>query len=66
MENEINCRIFRHATLKSTGLPVNPHASKEELDKLVIDDKIYGCSMPFEMIRNDETETWETQKCEYK
>lgn len=45
--SEINCKIFRHAVHKINCTPVNPHASKAECDKLITDDKIYGCCKPF-------------------
>lgn len=43
LKSELNCKIFRHATLKDPPFNVNPHASREEINKL----KIYGCGMPF-------------------
>lgn len=46
-KRELNCKIFRHATLKDSPFNVNPHASKIEIDKLLSEDKIYGCGMPF-------------------
>lgn len=47
-KNEINCRIFRHAVYKN-GENVNPHLPKEECDKLVLTDKVYGCCKPFRL-----------------
>ena len=44
---ELNCRIFRHATYKNSGLQINPHASKEECDQLIANDLIFGCGKPF-------------------
>lgn len=49
--NEINCRIFRHAIYK-TGQQVNPHLPKEECDRLVSNNEVYGCCKPFKL--NDE------------
>ena len=51
-KNEINCRIFRHAVFKN-GEQVNPHASKEECERLV---DIYGCGKPFQLNEKDEPE----------
>jgi hypothetical protein len=45
--NELNCKIFRHGVLKATGQPINPHASKADIDALLAADKIYGCGRPF-------------------
>lgn len=44
---QINCRIFRHATYKSNGEQIHPHASKEECEKVVADKLVYGCAGPF-------------------
>lgn len=51
---ELNCRIFRHGVLKKTNEQINPHSSKEECEKLYINNKIYGCGKPFkiEIINN--------------
>jgi DNA-directed RNA polymerase subunit RPC12/RpoP len=43
----LNCRIFRHATFKSTGVQLNPHASEAECTRTIADDLIYGCGKPF-------------------
>lgn len=56
---EINCKIFRHGIYKNNGLQMNPHASKEECDKLISQDLIYGCGKPFYYDGN------EVKKCDY-
>ena len=57
--NDINCKIFRHGCYINefeiiNGVRyhknINPHASKEVCDKLVIENKIYGCGKPFRFI----------------
>ena len=45
--DEINCTIFRHAVYKTNLQPINPHATKEECEKLLANDEIYGCAKPF-------------------
>lgn len=45
--NEVNCRIFRHGAYIADMQPVQPHASKEECDRLVAENKIVGCGKPF-------------------
>jgi hypothetical protein len=47
--NELNCRIFRHAVLKN-GNQINPHAPKEECERLIKNNEIYGCGKPFQVI----------------
>ena len=44
---EINCKIFRCGVIKTTMEQIPPHSSKEDCDKFVMDDLIYGCSKPF-------------------
>ena len=62
LPNELNCRIFRHGVLKS-GAQMNPHASKDECDKLVEDGAIYGCGRPFRVVRQGDTEI--AEPCDY-
>jgi hypothetical protein len=46
-ENDINCKIFRHAVFKETMEQIGPHTSKEECERLLEHNKIFGCSKPF-------------------
>ena len=46
-EHEINCTIFRHGILKSTGKQINPHTPKAECDRLAREKLIFGCGKPF-------------------
>jgi hypothetical protein len=46
-KSQINCKIFRHAMLKSDGTQVSPHASRSVCDALVASDSIWGCGKPF-------------------
>lgn len=50
---ELNCRIFRHAVLKSNGEQIDPHTSKENCEKLLQNDAIYGCGKPFQIQSNE-------------
>lgn len=50
-ENEVNCQIFVHGIMRSTGLQVNPHAPKEHCDRLIKQDLVYGCCKPFKLFR---------------
>jgi hypothetical protein len=49
---ELNCKIFRHGIYKNNNQQINPHASKEECDSLVVNDLIYGCGKPFRVENN--------------
>ena len=44
---EINCRIFRCGVLKATMEQIPPHSSKEDCDRFIKDELIYGCGKPF-------------------
>lgn len=60
---EVNCQIFRHGVYKSSGEQLNPHASKDECDKAVVEGIIYGCGKPF---RIDFIERkWIATVCDY-
>ena len=63
-KTELNCCIFRCGIYKNNSMPVNPHLTKIECDKLVIDNKIYGCSKPFKVIKPPEIKTPELQNTE--
>jgi hypothetical protein len=60
-KEDINCAIFRHGIYKSTGLQLNPHASKEECDTAFLNKTIEGCGKPFRL--NKEKQVLEI--CEY-
>lgn len=60
---EINCAIFRHGVIKSSGQQMNPHLPKPECDKLTETDAIYGCGMPFRIIKNNDK--LQAEICDY-
>jgi len=60
---EINCAIFRHAVFKESGQQLNPHASKEECDRLFEQGTIYGCGKPFQVISKENA--YEAVICDY-
>ena len=60
-KHEINCQIFRHATMKKGGQQINPHASKFECDRLVAADAVNGCCKPFRI----DLRTLKAQACDY-
>jgi len=66
-KTQIASKVCRHAVLKSTGKPINPHAPKEECLKLVEDDLIWGCGKPFRFIKDKTKSTgWShVETCEY-
>jgi hypothetical protein len=53
---KLNCCIFRHGTLKADGQQIQPHLSKEMCDALFSNNLIYGCSKPFQIVRNEKNE----------
>ena len=60
---ELNCKIFRHGILKDTNTQINPHSTKIECDKYILNDLIYGCGKPFRIIKKDNNYTVEI--CDY-
>ncbi len=51
---ELNCCIFRHGVLKENGAQINPHASIELCNYYIINNLIYGCGKPFQLVKNEE------------
>jgi hypothetical protein len=60
---KLNCGIFRHGILKSNGQQINPHEPKNLCDYYFINNLIYGCGKPFQIIKN--REKFEIQICDY-
>ena len=50
---ELNCGIFRCATLKQSFRRVNPHTPFEVIEKLLKEDLIYGCGAAFKLVIED-------------
>lgn len=53
--NEVNCLIFRHGVYSQghkIGQPINPHETKENIDKMVDEKLIDGCGKPIQMNQN--------------
>jgi hypothetical protein len=61
---ELNCCIFRHAVYKHNYQQVDPHLRKDECERLVKEDKVYGCCKPFEIISKEKN--LYCIKCDYK
>lgn len=59
---EINCGIFRHGAYKRNNRQLPPHMSEADCKKAVANDEIYGCGMPFRVIKKD---TVIVEKCDY-
>ena len=60
---ELNCKIFRHAVIKSTNQQINPHTTKSVCDYYISNKLIYGCGKPF--IINIINNKYEIEICEY-
>lgn len=45
----VNCAIFRCGIYKENGQPIPPHLTKYDSNKLVKEDKIWGCGNPFQL-----------------
>jgi hypothetical protein len=62
---EINCAIFRHGCMKSDLSQIHPHLSKQECDKLIDMELIYGCGKPFKVVKKEDNLNYEAIKCDY-
>ena len=63
---EVNCAIFRHGNFKESLKPIDPHLCKDECDRLVADDLIFGCGKPFQLVRApDGSNNYTVQICGY-
>jgi hypothetical protein len=47
---ELNCRIFRCGIYKINYTQIPPHSTREECDRLIKNNEIYGCGKPFHII----------------
>ncbi len=48
--NELNCRIIRHFVFKDFQ-QLNPHAPREECERVVRENLGYGCAKPVELVQ---------------
>ena len=62
--DEVNCGIFRHGLLVTTGKQIEPHLSKEICDYLVKEQLILGCGKPFQVFF-DNTGQLHAEPCGY-
>ena len=50
MLNELACTIFRcGADAANYKQSINPHSTKNEIDRMKLDNKIVGCGQPFKV-----------------
>ena len=61
---KLNCRIFRHGTLKHNGEQMNPHETKEVCDYFVANNMIHGCGKPFQ-VKQDAIQLFFAEECDY-
>ena len=47
--DQLNCRIFRCGIIKSNGVPISPHSSKQVCEYLRNNNLIWGCGSPFKI-----------------
>lgn len=50
---KINCGIFRHGAMKTTGKQLKPHLDKSACELLIKNGAIYGCGKPFRIIKGE-------------
>ena len=62
---KLNCRIFRHGTLKNNGQQMNPHETKDVCDYFSTNNMIYGCGKPFKIEQKQDTNEFIAIICDY-
>lgn len=60
-KSQTKCCIYRHGVYKKTGRQIGSHAKEEWVKKLLENNKIYGCGMPFQLNK----ETGKIEKCDW-
>ena len=60
---ELNCRIFRCGIYKNNYIQIPPHSTREECDRLIKNNEIYGCGKPFRILQTNTKYIIET--CDY-
>jgi hypothetical protein len=61
---QVNCAIFRHGVLKTTGQQMDPHAPKAQCDLLAAEGAIWGCGKPFRLVLQEDGK-FSLHICEY-
>ena len=46
----VNCGIFRCGIYKLSKQPIDPHAAKPTVDRLLEEKSILGCGQPFQLM----------------
>ena len=62
--SQVACKIFRHAVLKGTHTPINPHCPKAQCEEYLAKGQVLGCAGPFEFIAIPDG--YKVEICEYK
>lgn len=62
-QGEVNCGIFRHATYKHSGEPVEPHTSQVAMQFLCKSGAVRGCGLPFRLSEHEGS--WKAVKCDW-
>lgn len=64
---KLNCCIFRHGIMKTTGEQINAHANKSLCDFYIECKLIYGCGKPFRVIleEKEKEQKWVAVVCDY-
>lgn len=63
---ELNCKIFRHGIFKKTGEQIDPHSTKEDCERFVQENQIYGCGKPFRIVVLEKDDDYENKDDDYE
>jgi hypothetical protein len=61
---QLNCGIFRHGQYISNWNFVEPHMPKAQCERLLQENKVFGCMKPFRIIKTKDDE-WNAEICDY-
>jgi hypothetical protein len=62
---DVRCGIFRHAVWKTTMQPIPPHSDKNFCERVLRENLVHGCALPFRVLMNNEKNTVVVEKCDY-
>lgn len=67
LEKQLNCKIFRHGILKKNGKQIDPHFKKDDCERLLRDNLIWGCGKPFKVFESikDQQKIYKAEICDY-
>lgn len=54
-DSEIHCGIFRCGVMRGSGDQIAVHATKEQCQRMLAEEMVYGCARPFTITKDPES-----------